>query len=84
MEDAKQVLGAGQARNRTVRVVERTVRSSTPATPSPPASPPRPPRLISGTSPGQPTPEEINAIRLAWEEIAALPRKSSYNELQLP
>jgi hypothetical protein len=57
VEDAKQVLAAGQARNRAARAVElRRV------------------FIAAGfwaSHPGQPAPEEINVIRLAWEDIAA-------------
>jgi hypothetical protein len=41
IEEARQVFGAGQARNRTARAAERTIRSSSPARPSPrPGTPP--------------------------------------------
>jgi hypothetical protein len=31
---------------------------------------------FQASRPDQPTPEEINVIRLAWEDLAAQPRKS--------
>jgi hypothetical protein len=56
IEDARQLFGAGQARNRTARAVERTI----------------PFQLACQAScPAQPTPEEISILRLAWEDLAA-------------
>jgi len=56
IEDARQVFGAGQARNRTARAVERTIRFSSPARPSPPAGtpPPTTPPITGPAPPGTP------------------------------
>jgi hypothetical protein len=108
IEDSKQVLGTGQARNRTARAVERTVpfqlacqalavcwyataghhpadvenrrarapwyRSKTQPSTADMAAKLR--RVIiaarfQASRPDQPTREEIHAIRLAWEDLAA-------------
>ena len=108
IEDAKQIFGAGQARNRTARAVERTVpfqlacqaiatawyatARHDPADVADHRA--RAPWYTTKTQPStadmlaelgrvliaarfrashrdQPTPEEIHAIRLAWEDIAA-------------
>ena len=108
IEDAKQVFGAGQARNRTARAVERTVpfqlacqaaavtwyatighdpadvdghRARAPwytskAQPSTADMAGKLRRVIiaarfRASRPDRPTPEEINIIRLAWEDLAA-------------
>jgi DDE superfamily endonuclease len=60
IEDAKQLFGTGQARNRTAAAVERTTRSCSPARPSPsagtppPATTPPTPRPAGWTLPGTP------------------------------
>jgi hypothetical protein len=57
IEDAKQVFGAGQARNRTANAVRRTALSSSPAKPSPRAGTPPPvttPPTSMVTAPGPP------------------------------
>jgi DDE superfamily endonuclease len=108
IEDAKQVFGTGQARNRTARAVERAVpfqlacqaiagcwyatighdpadvadhRTRAPwyktkAQPSTADMAGKLRRVIiaarfRASRPDQPTPEEINVIRLAWEDLAA-------------
>ena len=108
IEDAKQIFGAGQARNRTARAVERTVpfqlacqaiattwyataghdpadvadhRARAPwyttkAQPSTADMLAKLRRVIIAarfkpSRPAQPTREEIHAIRLAWEDLAA-------------
>jgi hypothetical protein len=108
IEDAKQVFGTGQARNRTANAVRRTVpfqlacqaiatvwygsaghgpaditahRARAPwyaskAQPSTADMAAKPRRVLlaarfRASRPDQPTPEEIHAIRLAWEEAAA-------------
>jgi DDE superfamily endonuclease len=108
IEDARQVFGAGQARNRTARAVERTVpfqlacqaiatcwyataghdpadvaehRARAPwyttkAQPSTADIAAKLRRVIiaarfKASHPGQPTPEEISVLRLAWEDAAA-------------
>jgi DDE superfamily endonuclease len=108
IEDAKQVFGTGQARNRTARAVERTVpfqlacqaittiwyataghdpadvdghRHRAPwytskAQPSTADMAGKLRRVViaarfKASRPDQPTPEEISAIRLAWEDLAA-------------
>jgi hypothetical protein len=108
IEDARQVFGAGQARNRTARAVERTVpfqlacqaiattwyataghhpadvedhRARAPwyttkAQPSTADMAAKLRRVLIAArfrppQPDQPTLEEINVIRLAWEELAA-------------
>jgi hypothetical protein len=108
IEDAKQLFGAGQARNRTAAAVERTVpfqlacqaaavtwyataghdpaslqerRAAAPwytskAEPSTADMAARLRRVLIAARfkagrPDQPTPEEISAIRLAWEDAAA-------------
>jgi hypothetical protein len=108
IEDARQVFGAGQARNRTARAVERTVpfqlacqaitttwyataghdpadvedhRARAPwytakAQPSTADMLGKLRRVLiaarfRASRPDQPTPEEIHAIRLAWEDAAA-------------
>ena len=108
IEDAKQVFGTGQARNRTPRAVERTVpfqlachaiaicwyatvghdpadvaehRARAPwyaskAQPSTADMAAKLRRVIiaarfKASHPDQPTPEEINVLRLAWEDAAA-------------
>ena len=108
IEDARQVFGAGQARNRTARAVERTVpfqlacqaiattwyataghdpadvasdRARAPwyTTKSQPSTADMLAKLrrvliaakYRASRPDQPTPEEINIIRLAWEDAAA-------------
>ena len=108
IEDARQVFGAGQARNRTARAVERTVpfqlacqaiattwyataghdpadvadhRARAPwyTTKSQPSTADMLAKLrrvliaakFRASHPDQPTPEEINVIRLAWEDAAA-------------
>jgi DDE superfamily endonuclease len=108
IEDAKQVFGAGQARNRTAAAVERTIpfqiacqaiavtwyataghdpadlqerRATAPwyASKAEPSTSDMAAKLrrvliaarFKATRPDQPTPEEIHAIRLAWEDAAA-------------
>jgi hypothetical protein len=108
IEDAKQVFGAGQARNRTAAAVERTIpfqltcqaltaiwyaaaghdpadiddrRARAPwyRTKIEPATADMAAKLrrvviaarFKPSHPEQPTPEEIHAIRLAWEDLAA-------------
>ena len=108
IEDSKQVFGAGQARNRTARAVERTIpfqlacqaitvcsyatagydpadvahhRARAPwyTTKVQPSTADMTSKLrrvliaarFKASRPGQPTPEEINVIRLAWEDLAA-------------
>ena len=108
IEDARQVFGAGQARNRTARAVERTLpfqlacqaiattwyataghdpadvadhRARAPwyTTKSQPSTADMLAKLrrvliaakFRASRPCQPTPEEINVIRLAWEDAAA-------------
>ena len=108
IEDSKQVFGAGQARNRTARAVERTVpfqlacqaiavcwyataghdpadvadhRARAPwyTTKAQPSTADMAAKLrrvliaarFKASRPDQPTPEEINVIRLAWEDLAA-------------
>lgn len=108
IEDAKQVFGTGQARNRAARAVERTIPFqlacqalavtwyataghdpadvadhrarapwySTKAQPSTADMAGKLRRVIiaarfRASRPSQPTPEEINVIRLAWEDLAA-------------
>jgi hypothetical protein len=108
IEDAKQIFGTGQARNRTARAVERTIpfqlvcqaiakvwyatagydptdidacRARAPwytskAQPSTADMAAKLRRVIiaakfRASRPDQPTPEEIHAIRLAWEDTAA-------------
>jgi hypothetical protein len=108
IEDSKQVFGAGQARNRTARAVERTVpfqlacqaitvcwyataghdpadvaahRARAPwyTTKVQPSTADMTGKLrrvliaarFKASRPDQPTPEEINVIRLAWEDFAA-------------
>jgi DDE superfamily endonuclease len=108
IEDSKQIFGAGQARNRTARAVERTVpfqlacqaiatawyataghdpadaadhrarapRYTTKAQPSTAGMLAKLRRVLTATRfrashHDQPTPEEIRAIRLAWEDITA-------------
>jgi hypothetical protein len=106
-KDARQVFGAGQARSRTARAVERTVpfqlacqaittlwyataghdpadvadhRARAPwyttkAQPSTAAVAAKLRRVIASrfkaSRPGQPTPEEVSVLRLAWEDAAA-------------
>jgi DDE superfamily endonuclease len=113
IEDARQVFGAGQARNRTARAVERTIpfqlacqaiatcwyataghdpadvaehRARAPwyASKAQPSTADMAGKLrrvliaarFRASRPDQPTPEEIDIIRLAWEDLAALQRKS--------
>jgi hypothetical protein len=108
IEDAKQVFGTGQARNRAARAVERSVpfqiacqaiavtwyatvghdpahlqerRANAPwyTTKAEPATSDMAATLrrvlitarFKATRPDQPTPQEIHAIRLAWEDAAA-------------
>jgi hypothetical protein len=108
IEDAKQIFGTGQARNRTARAVERTVpfqlacqaiatawyataghdpadvadhRARAPwyTTKSQPSTADMLAKLrrvliaarFRASRPDQPTPQEIHAIRLAWQDIAA-------------
>jgi hypothetical protein len=108
IEDSKQIFGAGQARNRTARAVERTIpfqlacqalatawyataghdpadvadhRARAPwyTTKAQPSTADMLAKLrrvliaarFRASHHGQPTPEEIHAIRLAWEDIAA-------------
>jgi hypothetical protein len=108
IEDSKQIFGAGQARNRTARAVERAVpfqlacqaiavtwyataghdpadvedhRARAPwytskAQPSTADMASKLRRVLiaarfRASRPDQPTPEEINVIRLAWEDLAA-------------
>ena len=108
VEDAKQIFGAGQARNRLATAVHRTIpftlackASRSSGTPPPGTTPPTWPRtgpappgtrprqrpstadmiaklrrvLIAAkyrpVHPGEPTPDEIHAVRLAWEGAAA-------------
>ena len=108
IEDSKQVFGAGQARNRTARAVERTVpfqlacqaitvcwyataghdpadvahhRARAPwyTTKVQPSTADMAGKLrrvliaarFKASRSDQPTPEEINVIRLAWEDLAA-------------
>jgi hypothetical protein len=108
IEDARQVFGAGQARNRTARAVERTVpfqlvgqaiatvwyataghdpadvadhRARAPwyVTKAQPSTADMAAKLrrvliaarYRASRPHPPTPEEINVIRLAWEDAAA-------------
>jgi hypothetical protein len=108
IEDAKQIFGAGQARNRTARAVRRTIpfqfacqtiaitwyataghhpgdadehRARAPwyATKAQPSTADMTAKLrrvliaarFQLSRPGQPTREEINTIRLAWEATAA-------------
>jgi hypothetical protein len=108
IEDARQVLGAGQARNRTARAVDRTVpfqlacqavavtwyataghhpadveghRARAPwyTSKTQPSTADMAGKLrrvliaarFRASRPDQPTPEEIHAIRLAWEDLAA-------------
>ena len=108
IEEAKQIFGTGQARNRTARAVERTVpfqlacqaittcwyataghhpadvadyRARAPwyTTKSQPSTADMLAKLrrvliaarFRASHPDQPTPEEIHAIRLAWQDIAA-------------
>jgi DDE superfamily endonuclease len=108
IEDSKQIFGAGQARNRTARAVERAIpfqlacqaitvtwyataghhpadagdhRARAPwyttkAQPSTADMAAKLRRVIiaarfQASRPDQPTPEEINVIRLAWEDLAA-------------
>ncbi|MGB6579930.1 MAG: hypothetical protein WBF34_18620 [Streptosporangiaceae bacterium] len=108
IEDSKQIFGAGQARNRTARAVERVIpfqlacqaiavtwyataghdpadvqghRARAPwytakAQPSTADMAAKLRRVIiaarfRASRPDQPTPEEINVIRLAWEDLAA-------------
>ena len=108
IEDSRQVFGAGQARSRTARAVERTVpfqlacqaiattwyataghdpadvadhRARAPwyTTKSQPSTADMLAKLrrvliaakYRPSHPDQPTPEEINVIRLAWEDAAA-------------
>jgi hypothetical protein len=108
IEDAKQVFGTGQARNRAARAVERTVpfqltcqaiascwyataghdpadvedhRARAPwyKTKNQPSTADMASKLrrviiaarFRASRPGQPTPEEISVIRLAWEDLAA-------------
>ena len=108
IEDARQVFGAGQARNRTARAVDRTVpfqlacqavavtwyataghhpadvdghRARAPwyTSKTQPSTADMAGKLrrvliaarFRASRPDQPTPEEIHAIRLAWEDLAA-------------
>ena len=108
IEDSKQIFGAGQARNRTARAVERAIpfqlacqaiavtwyataghdpadaedhRARAPwytakARPSTADMTAKLRRVLiaarfRASRPDQPTPEEINVIRLAWEDLAA-------------
>jgi len=108
IEDSKQIFGAGQARNRTARAVERAIpfqlacqaiavtwyataghhpadveehRARAPwyitkAQPSTADMAAKLRRVLIAarfqvSRPDQPTPEEINVIRLAWEDLAA-------------
>ncbi len=108
IEDARQVFGAGQARNRTARAVERTIpfqltcqaiatcwyataghhpadteahRARAPwyKTKTQPSTADMAAKLrrvitaarFKASHPDQPTPEEIRALRLAWEDLAA-------------
>jgi hypothetical protein len=108
IEDSKQIYGAGQARNRTARAVERTIpfqlacqaittcwyataghdpadaanhRARAPwyttkAQPSTADMAGKLRRVIiaarfKASRPDRPTPEEINVIRLAWEDLVA-------------
>jgi hypothetical protein len=108
IEDARQVFGAGQARNRTAPAVERTVpfqlacqaittcwyatvghdpadvadhRARAPwyASKTQPSTADMAAKLrrvivaarFKASRPDQPTPEEINVLRLAWEDAAA-------------
>ena len=108
IEDTKQIFGAGQARNRTARAVERAVpfqlacqaittcwyataghdpadvedhRARAPwyTTKAQPSTADMAGKLrrvlitarFRASRPDQPTPEEINIIRLAWEDLAA-------------
>ena len=97
IEDARQIFGAGQARNRAARAVERTTTWYATAGHDPAdvddhrarapwyttkAQPPTADMLgklrrvliaakFRASRPGQPTREEIHAIRLAWDEAAA-------------
>ncbi len=108
IEDAKQVFGTGQARNRAARAVERSVpfqiacqaiavtwyatvghdpphlqerRANAPwyTTKAEPSTSDMAATLrrvlitarFKATRPDQPTPQEIHAIRLAWEDAAA-------------
>jgi hypothetical protein len=87
IEDAKQVFGTGQARNRAARAVERSVPFqiacqaialtwyTTKEEPSTSDMAVAIRRVLiaarfKATRPGQPTPQEIHAIRLAWEDAA--------------
>jgi hypothetical protein len=108
IEDAKQIFGTGQARNRTAHAVERTVpfqltcqaiavtwyttaghdpadvedhRARAPwyITKAQPSTADMAAKLrrvliaarFQASRPSQPTPEEINVIRLAWANLAA-------------
>ena len=108
IEDSKQIFGAGQARNRTARAVERAIpfqlacqaiavtwyataghdpadvehhRARAPwyITKAKPSTADMAAKLrrvliaarFQASRPDQPTPEEINVIRLAWEGLAA-------------
>ena len=112
IEDSKQIFGAGQARNRTARAVERTVpfqlacqaiavcwyataghdpadvedhRARAPwyTTKAEPSTADMAAKLrrvliaarFRASRPDQPTPEEINVIRLAWEDPRGITAK---------